>query len=786
MLKRADSVSKRWSQASGAGLARSGSTASNRNSYMGGYGGSVPITDRATSNLSSSRDNSLEPSSRPTSSHSNLTVTQRPDDKTAVKDDDGFVKPSLPSRAHSRSKSVASLRSLSNEQSGAEPASPASPSKRWSPTKSSWLESALIKEDKPKVTTQAPPAQPSWMVEINKAKQQRAASPTKEISSPFGADVKSSPFGRDKLKSVAEPVSSPAPTPAKKAELAPVERAVSPPQEALKAKSPPPEVAAKPAVTPKEKPNIPAKLSSPPSQPTSSITALRKNQFENAAAASPPPSNTPGKFDFRSQLKSRAPPQDSSKSNEPEFKNALGNLKRAKTQNYVAPDTLKDNITRGKAGLNITGGVPERKRVDELKEQLNAQKAAIQARKESGELPVRPQKPKEMEALPEGLARRKTLTRSDSDKAREGLPMQAKSAREETPEAVAALRGLVNKEAKPPVGAKPMSPPAKEKSPPPVAEKRVSQEPAKERSSIGMRLKDDLDVPKPAATPSTNSTELTKTKSAPVQPFGLPGMAKPGVSNKLADRFNPALANMLARGPPGSGSTSKNASPGDSPALSRTTTQDEVKPGPELEHKTKGRARGPKRRAKGKADEPSNTSAVEHESKPESSSTLSSTPTLSASKPPVATPVRHGRIPSVQLVKQKDVLSSSPAAKIEEPVNKPALPKPMTPSRHGRIPSGQLVRPEHVLKSSPDPTLSKRDVRPESVASKSRSKPTTPSKSSSLSSTSNADADSKLQSTPARLPLREQVPRFWQQDCLRAHPFVSRAAHLVSVHALQV
>ena len=778
MLKRADSVSKRWSQTSGAGFARSGSTASNRNSYMGGYGGGVQVTDRASSTLSTSRDNSLEPSSRPTSSHSNLTVTQKSNDKTPEKDDDGFVKPSLPSRAHSRSKSVASLRSLSNEQSGLEPGSPASPSKRWSPTKSSWLESALTKEEKPKITTQAPPAQPSWMAEINKAKQQRAASPTKEISSPFASEAKGSPFGRDNLKSAAKPVSSPEPikiqrtgsptkdlvnrfsaevksppvveplkstssrSPASKNELSTtatidpsppeVSTAKPPPPEPSKAKSPPPELAAKPIVTPKDKPDIPAKLTSPP--PSSSITAARKNMFEQKAAPAASSTNAPGKFDFRSQLKSRAPPPDGSKSTEPEFKNAIGNLKRAKTQNYVAPDTLKDNIMRGKGALNITGGVPERKRVDELKEQLNAQKAQIQKRKESGEVPVRPQKPKEMEAVPEGLARRKTLTRSGSQN--EGVGMVR--GREETPEAVAALRGLVGK-----------------KNPPPVKEKRISSGSSTNGPSMMGSAKEGPEPSKPEPAPSQPSNELTKSRSAPSPPVGLPGMIKPGVSNKLADRFNPALANMLARGPPGSGSASKTASPGESPALSRVTTQDEVKPGPELEHKTKGRARGPQRRAKGKgaatAATPSATEEAKEEPKPEFK-TEPARPS-SVSKPAVSTPVKHGRVPSVQLVRQKDVLSSSPADKGEaaSAISKPAI---STPSKHGRVPSAQLVSPKDVLKSSPAVSPASAHARPESLEAK--AKPITPSKSPSLSGTSTkSEVETKTQSTPGRLPLRE-------------------------------
>ena len=61
---------------------------------------------------------------------------------------------------------------------------PLSPSKtggdksRWSPTKSSWLESALKKPESPKVRPAAPPAQPSWMEGISKAKLDPKEEPT--------------------------------------------------------------------------------------------------------------------------------------------------------------------------------------------------------------------------------------------------------------------------------------------------------------------------------------------------------------------------------------------------------------------------------------------------------------------------------------------------------------------------------------------------------------------------------------------------------------------------------
>ncbi|KAK5016270.1 hypothetical protein LTR16_002063, partial [Cryomyces antarcticus] len=177
MLKRSDSVNKRWSAQAAPGLSRQSSTASNRSGYGGsreGYGGlsgslSMPKLDGRSSTLS--RGSGTDSISRPTSSHSNLsnvTVTQD------LGNNDGFVKPAVP--LHSRSKSVASISAgtLAREATQEEISPPLSPSKRWSPTKSSWLESAINKPDSPKPKV-GPPQQPSWMTEINKAKQQRAS-----------------------------------------------------------------------------------------------------------------------------------------------------------------------------------------------------------------------------------------------------------------------------------------------------------------------------------------------------------------------------------------------------------------------------------------------------------------------------------------------------------------------------------------------------------------------------------------------------------------------------------
>ncbi|KAK6436136.1 hypothetical protein LTR95_007674 [Oleoguttula sp. CCFEE 5521] len=165
MMKRSDSVNKRWSAQPGHSLSRQNSTASVRSGY-GGLQGSYSMP-KLEPQSSSSREASNEPSSRPTSSSSNMTATTI--GQASQKDDSGFVKPPLP--LHSRSKSVASLQTATVDQD-ITTSPPGSPSKRWSPTKSSWIESALNKPDSPKPS---PPknAQPSWMESIARAKAQR-------------------------------------------------------------------------------------------------------------------------------------------------------------------------------------------------------------------------------------------------------------------------------------------------------------------------------------------------------------------------------------------------------------------------------------------------------------------------------------------------------------------------------------------------------------------------------------------------------------------------------------
>lgn len=122
-------------------------------------------------------------------------------------------------------------------------------------------------------------------------------------------------------------------------------------------------------------------------------------------------------MDLRANLRKREVVKDSGGEAQPEFKNVFGRLKKTETRNYVAPDELKNNILRGKAALNVTGGPKKTERVDELKESLIKQKEAMKAgggtvrRNTAGEKDA-PEKP--AAAVPEAIAKRSAMAKSNS------------------------------------------------------------------------------------------------------------------------------------------------------------------------------------------------------------------------------------------------------------------------------------------------------------------------------------------------------------------------------------
>ncbi|KAF2162182.1 hypothetical protein M409DRAFT_69386 [Zasmidium cellare ATCC 36951] len=657
MMKRSDSHNKRWSAQPGASLSRQNSVASAR-SGLGGLQGShsMPKLEPTSTN----RESKTESSSRPTSSSNGLGGLHL----NTAQDDEKFVKPALPH--HSRSKSVASNYSA-NDDGPSVPQSPGSPSKRWSPNKSSWLESSISRPESPKPAPSRN-SQPSWMADLAKAKAQRASTDSTlyaaeaqktvgdEGSRP-GSPTKTTPFGQSVLKRSESKDLSQTTTPTNKLKplrLAdkfttspanpsppaskPEETAASPPKplgdpidlEPKKgltqtstqlpdipvesAKSPPPAVAEKPASLPKPEPETQS-VKSPP-LPSAEPTTPKTGRRSRSSTLKSPPINkskakpdTPPKMpttDFRSQLKSRPRPESKPK-DEPEFLSKFGNLRKTQQERYVAPDVLKDNIVRGKSGLANTTGPVKTERKDELKESLLAKKGDIQKAKEEGrDLPGQAHERKisgapQAPSKPEALAKRELLGRSDCARS----VQTTEKTREATPEALTRHKSLKEKSVS--------------EAPP-----KVTPAPAQTPEQIPVQTPAPVQTPEPATAESTFQP-LSRQTSESSSTETKPSLEK----SKLAARFNPGLAGILARGPP-SNRTSRPESPA-TPGRSvpQTTSSEPPKAGEPLQDVRKDRAKGPKRR---KGATKATTSTPEPSSAPPADNEASVPPTKP--KPP--------------------------------------------------------------------------------------------------------------------------------------------------------
>ena len=666
----------------------------------------------------SSREGSSEPASRPTSSSSNLpnlVQTQGRDDK------DVFIKPALPS--HSRSKSVASNYSTSAEEGHTSP--PASPSKRWSPTKSTWLESAITKPESPKPAPAARNSQPSWMADIAKAKAQRASadvtpkpgedkglmstSPTKAM---FGQSILKRSESRDLATSrtaTPKPVEdqtsrsgSPTKTtrgqdspkdtqsedlalPSTKSTAGPSKKDGVPkePSTIERTRSVPmtstdKDTSAQPSSVSKAKASedvkTPAQIQKPDDKPATPIRSPLPSTTAKSKPDTPPKPQT----DFRSNLRSRGP-SEAKQQEAPEFLSRFGNLRKTQTQNYVAPDVLKGNILRGKSELAKTDGPVKTQRRDELKESLLAKKdqwkkekeeGVVHERKVSGPPPQTPQKP-------EALAKRDLLGRSDSTNA----PSSPEKAKTATPEALARHRSL------------------KEKPKPdarlPSLEKQAS-------APTGTSTEPRLTLPKKQT--STPASQANETASR-----------HPTETSNMA-RFNPGLASVLARGPPPATSGSNASLRPDSPAIpgrsgttAMSTPSEPPAEGAQLQDMRKGRAKGPKRRKGGAKDTETEV--------PAEAESISRREAVTAESPPLAE------------------VSAPEPGKADEGADATPKPKPRAPP--GSAASVMMAS----LQKSPVPV--QKQAEPKSAtpfkslnSTNSDSKPATPAKSPAHSSTS--------------------------------------------------
>ena len=552
MLKRSDSVSKRWSAQAGPILSRGNSITGNRNGYEGArypVGGITSLKDSRPSSMS--REHSTETSSRPGSSHSSATLIQGQIDNertsgstplASIKSDSFEDEVSEPARVDS--KSSPSSKQNENEKMMSPPASP---SKKWSPTKASWLENAINKPDTPKIMSPAP-QQPAWMAEISRAKQQRANSDSSKgghlTQEPTSRLVHSPPSSaRHKLAGVSGLPDSFNASESAEARVESTERPSQRDESSETTNDNNDPRGSIPPHTPLLESGI--KANSPGKSPADEKSAdwspekKRESQLgsrtQSPKAAKPKP-ETPPKIDFKSRLKSRQASGEAKSKDEPEFKNVFGNLKRTQTQSYKAPNELKDNIMRGKAGLAMTGNPKRTERKDEFKESILKKKEGMVVPSASTRITSASSKHQEHN-VPEAIARRQGLTKSERSLSKDstepaGEPTKA--------EALAKLQNL--------------------------REKRNPVPPEKPSSAVADSEED------------------------------------PAPKGSLGGAFTSSLAGMLQRGPlamANGGKPSIAHSFSDDKRLhSQGVPNDEEASaaGPRLKHATKARARGPKRR----------------------------------------------------------------------------------------------------------------------------------------------------------------------------------------------
>lgn len=622
MMKRSDSVSKRWSTQAG--------PVNFRHSFIAPRGDISPSRITLPSPGAQSPAIGQESISRPGSSHSEATVVRHPLDdlRSSITDSESVKEGTTPRNRFTR----ASFSSHSVSRSGSFSVAddlPTTPSKtmdpkRWSPTKASWLESALNKPESPKLKATRTPQEPEWKRDLtHKLRTSRDIGQSdKSPGFPSESRVRNENGNEGESEipeSSTEPNSPEVPqdkVERTNQELLAKEHSPAPPEEQPKQKP----SSQSPTVPPKgrdlelkvraiskgtglDPPLLEKSPSSPSEKSTPGIVALK------SVPQKPPLS------DFRASLRRREIPDEKSKTQEPEFKSVFGKLRRTQTKNYVAPDELKDNILRGKAALSITGGPNKTPRVDEFKESILKQKEAMKAGggsirrtaaedKRSTEAPPRP--------IPEAIAKRSALHRSDS----------TLSTISKTSGAVASSKPFESR----------LAPPSSRTGESPTGSGRCS--PTKQPITPQERSEPPT-LPKPSMSPQ----HIQETPSNFSKPMPLLGLAGASSNGKLASRLNPALAGLLARGPPSEAKQPSNV------YTSVSTLHSEETVSAPLTHMTKLRARGPKRRL------PQRSSAQSVESPPQIDST--SPPTTQRSSPIKSAMTFEERLESLNISKQR-------------------------------------------------------------------------------------------------------------------------------------
>lgn len=610
MMKRSDSISKRWSAHGAPGLNRPSSIVIN-----GGSIGRSGLGDLVTSptDAKTAREGSPSPT-RPGSSHSEATVVsptkanEEPGSsgvagsKDGLQSDDGFVRPAR--RSHARS--MSSVTNNDAKAQDGDPQTPRSPTKsidqkRWSPTKASWLESALNRPESPRQKSPVS-QQPAWMRDLNKTRQSRSSvdlgKPTgsKEVT-PVGHNEKSSISGLPEKTSRSETAS------VKQTESdsnvqsqdvdKPAENKTESPQSSEKGHN------EEPVAEPSAKQDTTTRKTSPPVLPPKPNLTLRSD------VNSPKSKQQPGVIDFRANLRRTEVTNESSPQEEPEFKNVFGKLRKAERTNYVPPDELKENIMRGKAALNATGGPKKTQRVEDFRETLLKHKEAMKAgggsvRRMTNGDDRPPSKP--ADPIPEAISKRNNLNRTDSNKSnistgsssstvdRPGEKGDNRQIRE-SPKPMPAVNQTGSADARASLQEDSLT---KDK---PLKVDSDKSLPESEAASVETGQKDSRGetIGSVRPLPSSDNAGAAKVATAPR------GLATKG---SLAERLNPALANVLSRGLPVPGGETEK--PNAAVVSSETTSSNAPKStdpssSTPLTHITKHRAKGPKRRLPGSA-----------------------------------------------------------------------------------------------------------------------------------------------------------------------------------------
>ncbi|KAI1143810.1 hypothetical protein F5Y05DRAFT_7023 [Hypoxylon sp. FL0543] len=570
MMKRSDSI-KRWSVQSPAVTPRADPASSNRTSGL-------PRPRPASFIRDSSTEHSprLTPGLEGERQGEDVVGSEKPDDSLKLD-----TKPTPESQ----------------EQELGRATPPASPSKtmdtrRWSPTKSSWLESALNKPESPKPKHKPSSSQPAWMAELQKARAEKASNTSTERT-------RSPTISHKHQVSIGGLMRSSAPGVSTK----PVGLGVLP--------SPSSSIG---AGAHSDSGGASKELQSP-TTPDVKSPSLDRNPTDLPLPGSKPKPETPPKKDFRANLKPRQVPAASNAAQENELQNVFSKLRKTTTQNYVAPDELKGNILRGKAALNATGGPKKTEHVDEFKEAILARRKDFQKSQLEGRgVAARKDSTASEKPIPEALAKRGELGRSNTIK----LDSTAAEA------IVADLQ-------KPSVASNPEMDQGPSSGKPQRVGGVENRDPVLGSISSRPGLSSIPRRGSAQAVPATKDDDrLPSTQEATGVPGRLPG--KLGGS-ALANRFNPALAGLIARGPPGSspGPSTSGTSASNQRNADSEVNDNEAGSGPKLTHMTKGRARGPKRKA------PSSATVASPNEPKESSNIITGGRSVSPEKPPIST-----------------------------------------------------------------------------------------------------------------------------------------------------